>query len=36
MPASQAPVRNDWLAKHTEDILEPGLPIIDPHRFGPS
>jgi predicted TIM-barrel fold metal-dependent hydrolase len=32
MPASQAPVRNEWLAKHTEDILEPGLPIIDPHH----
>ena len=32
MPASQAPVRNDWLAKHTEDILEPSLPIIDPHH----
>jgi predicted TIM-barrel fold metal-dependent hydrolase len=32
MPASQAPVRNDWLARHTEDILEPGLPIIDPHH----
>jgi predicted TIM-barrel fold metal-dependent hydrolase len=32
MPASQAPVRKDWLAKHTEDILEPGLPIIDPHH----
>jgi predicted TIM-barrel fold metal-dependent hydrolase len=32
MPASQAPVRNDWLAKHTEDILEPGLPIVDPHH----
>jgi predicted TIM-barrel fold metal-dependent hydrolase len=32
MPAVQAPVRNDWLAKHTEDILEPGLPIIDPHH----
>ena len=32
MPASQAPIRNDWLAKHTEDILEPGLPIIDPHH----
>ena len=32
MPASQAPVRTDWLAKHTEDILEPGLPIIDPHH----
>jgi len=32
MPASQAPIRNDWLAKHTEDILESGLPIIDPHH----
>ena len=32
MPASQAPVRNDWLAKHTQDILAPGLPIIDPHH----
>jgi L-fuconolactonase len=29
---SQAPVRADWLAKHAEDILEPGLPIIDPHH----
>src|SRR5712672_3479287 len=32
MPASQAPVWADWLARHTEDILEPGLPIIDPHH----
>jgi predicted TIM-barrel fold metal-dependent hydrolase len=32
MPASQAPVRADWLARHTEDILEPDLPIIDPHH----
>jgi predicted TIM-barrel fold metal-dependent hydrolase len=32
MPASQAPIRTDWLAKHTEEILEPGLPIIDPHH----
>jgi L-fuconolactonase len=32
MPAVQAPVRPDWLAKRTEDILEPGLPIIDPHH----
>lgn len=38
--ASPAPVsatghftpRNDWLARHVEDILEPGLPIIDPHH----
>src|SRR5260370_28247350 len=32
IPASRARVRNDWVAKHTEDILEPGLPIIDPHH----
>jgi hypothetical protein len=32
MPASQAPVRADWLARHTEGILEPDLPIIDPHH----
>ena len=32
MPAVQAPVRQEWLAKHTEEILEPELPIIDPHH----
>jgi predicted TIM-barrel fold metal-dependent hydrolase len=32
MPAVQAPVRNDWLAKRGEEILEPELPIIDPHH----
>src|SRR5260370_33359303 len=32
MPAVQAPVRNDWLAKRTEEILEPELPIIDQHH----
>jgi hypothetical protein len=32
MPAVQAPVRNDWLAKRSEEILEPELPIIDPHH----
>ena len=32
MPAVQAPVRNDWLAKRIEEILEPELPIIDPHH----
>jgi predicted TIM-barrel fold metal-dependent hydrolase len=32
MPASQAPVRADWLARHTEEVLEPGLPIVDPHH----
>ena len=25
-------VNDAWLARHTEDILEPGLPIIDPHH----
>jgi hypothetical protein len=29
---AQAPVRPDWLAQHTEPILEPDLPIIDPHH----
>jgi L-fuconolactonase len=32
MPAVQAPVRPDWLARRTEEIIEPGLPIIDPHH----
>src|SRR5437588_9047150 len=32
MPAVQAPVRNDWLAKRSEEILDPELPIIDPHH----
>lgn len=27
-----ATIRADWLARHTEPILEPGLPIIDPHH----
>src|SRR2546421_13040784 len=26
------PPRLDWLARHKEPILEPGLPIIDPHH----
>jgi predicted TIM-barrel fold metal-dependent hydrolase len=26
------PVRPDWLARHEEEILEPDLPIIDPHH----
>jgi L-fuconolactonase len=26
------PVRDDWLAKVTEPILEPDLPIVDPHH----
>jgi len=27
-----ATVRADWLARHTEPILDPALPIIDPHH----
>jgi predicted TIM-barrel fold metal-dependent hydrolase len=38
--ASPAPVsatghftpRNDWLARHVEEIIEPNLPIVDPHH----
>ena len=26
------PVRQDWLDRHKEPILEPDLPIIDPHH----
>lgn len=25
-------IRSDWLALHCEDILEPALPIVDPHH----
>jgi L-fuconolactonase len=28
----QAPVRQDWLDKRREEIIEPDLPIIDPHH----
>jgi hypothetical protein len=28
----QAPVRQDWLEKRHEEIIEPGLPIIDLHH----
>src|SRR5215471_1878838 len=33
-PASSTylPVRDDWLARRTEAILEPELPIVDPHH----
>ena len=33
-PASSPylPVRDDWLARRTEAILEPELPIVDPHH----
>ena len=30
--ANYLPVRNDWLARRKEPILEPDLPIIDPHH----
>lgn len=30
-PENPAP-RLDWLARHKEPILEPGLPVIDPHH----
>ena len=26
------PVRDDWLARRKEAILEPSLPIVDPHH----
>jgi hypothetical protein len=32
MPSVQAPVRQEWLAKRTEQILEPDLLIVDPHH----
>ena len=31
-PSPHFSVRPDWLALHREDILEPALPIIDPHH----
>jgi predicted TIM-barrel fold metal-dependent hydrolase len=31
-PSRHAPVRPDWLAKHQEEIIEPDLPIVDPHH----
>src|ERR1700678_317010 len=34
-PAASSPylaVRDDWLARRTEPILEPALPIVDPHH----
>ena len=32
MPAVQAPVRQDWLDKRHEEVIEPALPIVDPHH----
>jgi predicted TIM-barrel fold metal-dependent hydrolase len=31
-PGSQWPVRAEWLARRTEEILDPDLPIVDPHH----
>jgi predicted TIM-barrel fold metal-dependent hydrolase len=31
-PSPYLPVRDDWLARRTETILEPALPIVDPHH----
>jgi L-fuconolactonase len=31
-PTPHPPVRPDWLARHREEILEPDLPIVDPHH----
>src|SRR5438309_5952953 len=31
-PGRHAPVRPDWLNKRREEILEPDLPIVDPHH----
>jgi predicted TIM-barrel fold metal-dependent hydrolase len=31
-PSGNPAPRLDWLARHKEPILEPGLPIIDPHH----
>ena len=30
--AIQAPIRQDWLDNRREEIVEPDLPIIDPHH----
>ena len=30
--SSHLAVRPDWLARRTEEILEPSLPIVDPHH----
>jgi L-fuconolactonase len=31
-PSPHLPVRPEWLALHCEDIIEPELPIVDPHH----
>ena len=31
-PGRHAPIRQDWLDKRREEILDPDLPIVDPHH----
>src|SRR5215469_13197491 len=31
-PTGHFTPRNDWLARHVEEIIEPELPIVDPHH----
>ena len=31
-PSPHAPVREAWLAQVSEEVLDPGLPIVDPHH----
>ena len=31
-PGRHAPIRPDWLDKRREEIIEPDLPIVDPHH----
>jgi L-fuconolactonase len=31
-PSHHAPIREDWLNKRREEIIEPDLPIVDPHH----
>jgi predicted TIM-barrel fold metal-dependent hydrolase len=31
-PSRHAPVRPDWLVRRREEIIEPDLPIVDPHH----
>jgi L-fuconolactonase len=30
------PVRPEWLARRREEIIEPELPIVDPHPLWPT
>ena len=32
LPTGHLNPRNDWLARHQEELIEPGLPIVDPHH----